>query len=113
MKDTPLFATTKWSVLERERADGRGTEWLCENYREPVLARFRIRCTDHVAEDLCHDFFQKQVIEGRLVERADRHRGNLRGLLRTALMRFSISQARRRVSMRRGGGAAAARAGND
>lgn len=89
MNDTPLFGTTRWTQLESERAEGRGDGWLCDNYRGAVLAWFRSRFGHHEGEDACHEFFDRVVLRGRLVDRADRTRGSLRGLLRVSLQRFA------------------------
>ena len=53
MNDTPNFGTTRWTQLENERADGRGDQWLCENYRGAVLAWFRPRFGHHEGDDAC------------------------------------------------------------
>ena len=89
MNDTPNFGTTRWTQLENERADGRGDQWLCENYRGAVLSWFRSRFGHHEGEDACQEFFDRVVLRGRLVDRADRTRGSLRGLLRVSLQRFA------------------------
>lgn len=99
MAETPLFGTTRWTLLESERAAGRGDHWICERYRWPVLVWFRSRFAHHDAEDACQEFFDRVVLRGRLVDRADRTRGSLRGLLRVALLRFAVKYRRR---LRRG-----------
>jgi hypothetical protein len=103
MKEPPSFETTQWTLLEREREAGRAEQWVCENYRGPVLAWFRQRYGHHEAEDLCHEFLEKQVLAGKLVTRAERGRGSLRALLRVGLVRFAIKHGRRVNSQRHGG----------
>jgi hypothetical protein len=103
MNDSPAFGTTQWTLLEREQAAGRAEQWVCENYRAPVLAWFRERYPHHEAEDLCHEFFARQVLAGKLGTRAERGRGSLRSLLRVALLRFAIKHGRRVNSQRHGG----------
>lgn len=103
MNDTPNFGTTRWTQLENERADGRGDQWLCENYRGAVLSWFRSRFGHHEGEDACQEFFDRVVLRGRLVDRADRTRGSLRGLLRVSLQRFAGRYWRRLRRARIGG----------
>ena len=102
MNSSPSFGTTLWTLLEREQATGNAEQWFCEQYRAPVLAWFRERYP-HEAEDLCQEFFEKQVVRGKLVSRAQRSRGSLRALLRVALVRFAIKHHRHAKSQRRGG----------
>lgn len=104
MNDTPNFGTTRWTQLENDRADGRGDQWLCENYRGAVLSWFRARFGHHEGEDACQEFFDRVVLRGRLVDRADRTRGSLRGLLRVSLQRFAGRYWRRLRRARMGGG---------
>ena len=103
MEPSPFSAETKWTLLERARGDGKGVEFFCDNYRKPILGWLQARFPHHDAEDLCHDFFRRHVIRGRLVERADRARGSLRGLLCVALTRFSLNERRRQLTVRTGG----------
>lgn len=104
MNDTPIFGTTRWTQLENERTGDRGDQWLCENYRCAVLSWFRSRFGHHEGEDACQEFFDRVVLRGRLVDRADRTRGSLRGLLRVSLQRFAGRYWRRLRRARLGGG---------
>lgn len=103
MEPNPFSAETRWTLLERARQAGQGVEFFCENYRKPILAWLQARFPHQDAEDLCHDFFRRHVIRGRLVDRADRARGSLRGLLCVALTRFSLNERRRQRTVRTGG----------
>lgn len=103
MESHPFSAETKWTLLERARQAGLGVEFFCENYRKPILGWLQVRFPHHDAEDLCHDFFRRHVIGGCLVDRADRAKGSLRGLLCVALTRFSRNERRRQRTVRAGG----------
>ena len=97
------FPSTQWTRLEQERATATGTDWFCEAYRPAILACIRQNFSHHDAEDLCQEFFRQVVLEGPLIERADRDRGHLRGLLRVALNRFLIDYRRGVATTKRGG----------
>jgi RNA polymerase sigma-70 factor (ECF subfamily) len=104
-KEPSSFGPTHWTHLEQEREAGHGDQWFCENYRCPIFAWFRDRFPHHEAEDLCQEFLCRQVIVGRLVDKADRQRGSLRAFLRTAMQRFVLNTRRNRRTIRTGGSA--------
>ena len=103
MPPNPMLPSTQWTRLEQERAAATGADWFCEAYRPAVLAYIRQQYAHHDAEDLCQEFFRQVVLDGPLLERADRQRGRLRGLLRTALQRFLQDQRRQALAVKRGG----------
>lgn len=104
------FMTTRWSVVssctgsdgDEEKAQAALAE-LCRTYWRPVFA-FICRQGYSVpdAQDLTQDFFAK-VLKGRLLQAADRNRGRFRSLLLTALQRFLLDQADKRLAHKRGG----------
>lgn len=97
------FPSTQWTRLEQERAAASGADWFCESYRPAILSYLRRHLSHHDAEDLCQEFFRQVVLDGPLIDRADRDRGSLRGLLRLALARFLASHWRRAGRVKRGG----------
>jgi DNA-directed RNA polymerase specialized sigma24 family protein len=103
MPPFPKLPSTQWTRLEQERAAASGADWFCEAYRPAILAYIRREHAHHDAEDLCQEFFRQVVLDGPLLERADRQRGRLRGLLRTALQRFLHDQRRQALTVKRGG----------
>lgn len=89
--------------MEQERASAAGADWFCESYRPAILSYLRRHLSHHDAEDICQEFFRQIVLDGPLIDRADRDRGSLRGLLRLALARFLASHWRRAGRVKRGG----------
>jgi len=97
------FPGTHWTRVEQEGGTAQGREWFCETYRPAVLSYLRLKCRPDEAEDLCQEFFATIVLNNDLMVKAERSRGSLRGLLRTALDRFLGSQHRRLLTQKRGG----------
>jgi DNA-directed RNA polymerase specialized sigma24 family protein len=115
--ETPLhgfgqarFMTTRWSIVlscsdpatDEKKAQAALAE-LCKIYWRPVFA-FICRQGNSVpdAQDLTQEFFAK-VLKGRLLQSADRKRGRVRSLLRTALQRFLHDEGDKRHAHKRGG----------
>ena len=115
--ETPLhgfgqarFITTRWSIVlscsdsatDEEKAQAALAE-LCKIYWRPVFT-FICRQGHSVpdAQDLTQEFFAK-VLKGRLLQSADRNRGRVRSLLRTALQRFLHDEGDKRHAHKRGG----------
>lgn len=103
MNPTSQFPGTQWTRLEQVGSSAEGREWFCETYRPAVLGYLRQKYEHHKAEDLCQDFFAKVVLDRDLISKADRSRGSLRGLLRTALDRFLSERRRYDEAEKRGG----------
>lgn len=106
---SPVFATTRWSlVLAAGDADsGReALEQLCRAYWFPLYAYIRRRGHDaDAAQDLTQGFF------ARLLERNDlagltRDGGKFRSFLLTALNHFLANEHERATAQKRGGGLA-------
>lgn len=97
------FPSTQWTRLEQERASASGTDWFCEAYRPAILSYLRRHTSHHDAEDLCQEFFRRVVMDGPLIDRADRQHGSLRALLRRALSRFLVDYWRSAAAIKRGG----------
>ena len=103
----PGFATTRWSLILKA-GPGPGAaretlEYICRDYRAPVLAFVRrsgYSAAD--AEDLTQEFFAR-LLERHWHERADPALGRFRNYLLTALRRF-LSDARASASARKRGG---------
>lgn len=98
-----LFPTTHWSEIDRIalvdiacEPDSLGS--LLSRYL-PALKYFLVRsdyCTPDAAEDLLQGFVLDRVILGRLIAKADRHRGKFRTLLLAALKNYAANVRRRR-----------------
>ncbi len=99
------FPTTQWTRLEQSRASAAWDyDWFCQNYREAIVSYFRARLPKDDAEDVAQEFFERVVLRGRLLERADRERGSLRGLIASATDRFVADHWRRIRTLKRGRG---------
>ncbi len=100
--------STRWSqVLAAGRGDAAAHSalaWLCSAYWQPLLEHVRRRGYGEAdAEDLTQDFLLA-VIEGGIVERADRARGRFRTFL-LACLDHHLGHARERsAAQKRGGG---------
>jgi RNA polymerase sigma-70 factor (ECF subfamily) len=106
------FHTTHWSLilasLDAESGDRQAREalaQLCRIYWRPIFA-FICHKGHSVpdAQDLTQDFFM-MVLQGKLLERADRSRGRFRSLLLRALQNFMIDAYEKRRAQKRGGDA--------
>lgn len=103
------FATTRWSVVLSSTGgsdDNKAHEalsHLCKTYWRPIFA-FVCRRGYNVpdAQDLTQDFFV-MILDGKLLERADRSRGRFRSLLLKALQNFLADAADRKRAHKRGG----------
>lgn len=95
------FPTTEWqmiadacspSIAQRQDALGR----VFRAYLPPIEAWLRKLGADpERASETAQDFFAKVLIERRLLDGADRAKGRLRTLLRTALERYRVDTIRR------------------
>jgi RNA polymerase sigma-70 factor (ECF subfamily) len=98
------FPDTRWSlVLAGDR--GLALEHLAAAYWRPIFGYVRARWARDEAEalDCTQDFFVR-LVEGDLLERADRGRGRFRAYVRAALANFLADEGRRRLAKSRGGG---------
>jgi DNA-directed RNA polymerase specialized sigma24 family protein len=103
------FVTTRWSVVLSSTDPGdegkarEALSHLCKTYWRPIFA-FICRRGHSVpdAQDLTQDFFV-MILDGRLLERADRNRGRFRSLLLKALQNFLSDNADRKRAHKRGG----------
>ena len=108
-EESPLFATTHWSVVLAAGAseDAGPTEalaTLCRSYWFPLYAHVRRRGHDsESAKDLTQGFFEK-LLAGKGVELADPHRGRFRTFLLGALDNFLHNAHRDANTLKRGGG---------
>lgn len=102
------FASTRWSQVA---AAGAGDDaaraalaWLCATYWDPLRAHVRRRgFRDADADDLTQDFLLR-VVQGGVVERADRDRGRFRTFL-LACLDHHLGHARERAAAQKRGGA--------
>lgn len=108
---SPLFLTTRWSVVLAARGDGSresaaALDAICRVYWYPLYSYVR-RCgqTPHDAQDLTQEFFAR-LLEKRWLDAADRDKGRLRTFLIVALKSFMAKEWRRAGAQRRGGRAA-------
>ena len=107
--ESPLFATTHWSVVlaagatpDAGRREALAT--LCRSYWFPLYAHVRRRGHDsESARDLTQGFFEK-LLSGRGVELADPQRGRFRTFLLGALDHFLHNTHRDANTLKRGGG---------
>lgn len=102
------FASTRWSVVIEAGGSAPGAaqalETLCRVYWYPLYAYIRrrgYRVED--AHDLTQEFFAR-LLETRLVESADPHRGRFRAFLLASMKNFLTNQWERRQAQKRGGG---------
>jgi len=105
------FNTTRWSLvlsctdsgIESIAARDALSE-LCKTYWRPIFAYIcRRGYSTHDAEDLTQDFFTS-VLQGPLLQRADRDRGRFRSLLLKALRDFLGHATEKLGAYKRGGG---------
>jgi DNA-directed RNA polymerase specialized sigma24 family protein len=103
------FASTRWSVVaavgtSEASAARTAMAWLCTTYWDPLRAHV-IRCGFQAADadDLTQDFLLR-VVQGGVIERADRERGRFRTFL-LACLDHHLAHARERcAAQKRGGG---------
>lgn len=106
-----MFATTCWSLVLASGGQSSGEDdrdaalaELCRTYWRPVFAficRRGYNVTD--AQDLTQGFFLK-ILQGGLLQRADRQRGRFRTFLLHALKDFLIDTHAWHSAKKRGGG---------
>ncbi len=90
------FQTTQWTLLEDlqcsdETRQQNAAAHLADQYWPPAYAWLRKRgVTPEKASECTQAFFHDVVLSRKLFERADRTRGRLRDLLKTALKNYLI-----------------------
>jgi RNA polymerase sigma factor (sigma-70 family) len=105
------FNTTRWSIVLSCADSGiesvaarHALSELCKTYWRPIFAYVcRRGYSTQDAEDLTQDFFTN-LLQGPLLERADRDRGHFRSLLLKALRDFLGHANERLAACKRGGG---------
>jgi len=103
------FPATHWSLVlavggENSGAAGEALEQLCRAYWYPLYAfARRLGHPPADAQDLTQGFFA-ELIERRLVTRADADRGRFRTFLLGAFKRSMLSERRAAAAQKRGGG---------
>lgn len=102
------FPTTRWEQIDaaaRDRSANNGPFLeICGSYWYPIYAFIRSRGHQpEDAADLTQAYFAR-LMEGRLLERADRERGRFRTLLRTDCKYFLADMRDRARAAKRGGG---------
>lgn len=106
---SPVFATTRWSVVLRARDEGadesaRALEQLCREYWYPIYAFARRQ--GHApadAEDLTQGFFLL-FLERAFVRKVDPGKGKFRTYLLSAFKNYLIDEHHRAAAEKRGGG---------
>ncbi len=103
------FPTTQWGCLAAAAdpalpgADAAVAE-ICRCYWYPIHSYIRARGQSaEEAADLTQDYFVR-LLQGRLLEAADRRKGRFRNLLRTDCAYFLADQIDRQWTHKRGGG---------
>lgn len=104
------FPTTEWDQLDAAARDrtSRNTAFqeICRAYWYPLYAFIRSRgYTPDRAEDLTQAYFAR-LMEGHLLQRADRERGRFRALLRRDCTFFLADMSDHERAAKRGGGRA-------
>lgn len=106
---SPLFLTTRWSVVLTARCEGSpdaaaALETLCRTYWYPLYAYVRrAGHGPHDAQDLTQEFFSR-LLEKEWLNAADRERGRFRTFLLVAMKRFLAKEWHRVTAQKRGGG---------
>jgi RNA polymerase sigma-70 factor (ECF subfamily) len=109
---SPLFLTTRWSVVVSAQGKGSGDasaalEALCHAYWYPLYAYVRrLGRSAHDAQDLTQEFFAR-LLEKEYLRAADRAKGRFRTFLLVALKRFLANEWDRQRAQKRGGGSVA------
>lgn len=103
---SPLFATTRWSIVltaQADRESGPALETLCRTYWYPLYAFVRSRGHSVPdAQDLTQEFFAR-LLARRDLDAATPERGRFRTFLRMALQRFLANEGDRARAKKRGG----------
>jgi len=104
------FPHTRWTLVDQLNGGGSGGEHalgeLCTMYWYPVYAFVRRSgASAPDAEDLTQGFFVR-LLEKEVLASADAKKGRLRTYLLAALKRFRITEYRKSVAQKRGGGGA-------
>jgi RNA polymerase sigma-70 factor (ECF subfamily) len=108
--DSPLFATTHWSVVlaaahQATPEAAAALEQLCRSYWQPLYAYVRRRgYGPEEAQDLTQEFFARFLAKGSF-SLADPARGRFRTFLLSSLQSFLTDDWRRAHREKRGGGA--------
>ena len=108
-QNSPLFVTTRWSVVlqaQRDLLPGAedALEILCRGYWYPIYAYVRrAGRTPEDAEDLTQEFFAR-LLEKDWLLAASPEKGRFRTFLLMALKRFMVNEWRRSAAQKRGGG---------
>lgn len=108
---SPLFVTTRWSVVLAARdqsspASDEALEAICRAYWAPLYALVRRQGhAPHDAQDLTQEFFAR-LLKKNFLHAADREKGRLRTFLHVALKRFLANEWDRARAQKRGGGVA-------
>ena len=108
---SPLFVTTRWSVVlaaqsKSSPASAEALESICSAYWYPLYALVRRQGhTPHDAQDLTQEFFAR-LLQKDYLQAADREKGRLRTFLRVALKRFLANEWDRLRAQKRGSGVA-------
>jgi RNA polymerase sigma-70 factor (ECF subfamily) len=106
---SPMFATTLWSVVlqagaAETTAAGNALQYLCEAYWYPLYAYVRRQGqSPEDAEDLTQEFFAR-MLERKYIRLADKKRGRFRTFLLTSLKHFLINEWTKAGRAKRGGG---------
>lgn len=105
------FPETRWSMIAAAKDSSdptyrRRLEELCRAYWRPVYAflRFRQGLGPEEARDVTQEFFI-HLLEGAILERADRSRARFRAYLKACLANFASHIREAKGRLKRGGGA--------
>jgi hypothetical protein len=88
---------TRWSLIERAALHDRVAVGSFIAAYEPVLLTYLVhicRFSEENARETLQAFFVDRILDGKLLEKADRHRGRLRSLLFTALKNYLADRRR-------------------
>lgn len=105
-KQPGMFATTRWTLLERARQpeDIKALDELCRRYWQPVNAFLRRSgCTPADAEDLTQEFFRDFMARGGFAA-ARRERGRFRSFLLGCVGHHHANARKAAGRLKRGGG---------
>jgi RNA polymerase sigma-70 factor (ECF subfamily) len=108
-RTSPLFLTTRWSLVFAARGGATAAESalevLCQTYWYPLYAYVRRRgYSSHDAQDLTQEFFARLLDKGWL-EAAAPERGRFRTLLLVSMKRLLAKEWHRTQAQKRGAGA--------
>ena len=79
-------------------------ESLCTDYWRPLYSYLRRNHSQHEAEDLTQEFFDKRVLTQLIFRGVDRSRGTFRTWLLNSLRNFVLNEIDRQRAQKRGGG---------